>query len=67
MTIKREIEKLFKNHKYDFNYFNRVYKNYLSTKRTFKDKTFDKELARLIYKTISWQEFERNEFNPNIY
>ena len=66
MTIVKEIENLFKNNKYDFNYFNRVYRNYLSVKRTSKDKTFDKELAHLIYRTIFWQEFEQNEFEPNI-
>lgn len=66
MTIVKEIENLFKNNKYDFNYFNRVYRNYLSVKRTSKDKTFDKELAHSIYRVISWEEFERNEFSPNI-
>ena len=51
MTIKREIEILFKNRKFDFRRFNQVLKNYLRVKKAFQLKAFNKDL---VYHLYSW-------------
>ena len=49
MTIKREIEILFKNRKFDFKRFNQVLKNYLKVRKAFQLKTFNKDLVYHLY------------------
>jgi hypothetical protein len=49
MTIKRKIEILFKNRKFDFKRFNQVLKNYLRVKKAFQLKAFNKDLVYQIY------------------
>lgn len=49
MTIKREIEILFKNRKFDFKRFNQVFKNYLRVKKAFQLKAFNENLVYQIY------------------
>ena len=51
MKIKREIEILFKNRKFDFQRFNQVFKNYLRVKKAFQLKVFNKDL---VYQIYSW-------------
>ena len=51
MTIKRKIEILFKNRKFDFKRFNQVLKNYLRVKKAFQLKAFNKDL---VYQIYSW-------------
>lgn len=49
MTIKREIEILFKNRKFDFKRFNQVLKNYLKVRKALQLKAFNEDLVYEIY------------------
>ena len=49
MTIKRKIEILFKNRKFDFRRFNQVLKNYLRIRKALQLKAFNKDLVYQIY------------------
>ena len=51
MTIKREMEILFKNRKFDFKRFNQVLKNYLRIKKALQLKAFD---GNLVYHLYAW-------------
>lgn len=51
MKIKREIEILFKNRKFDFQRFNQVLKNYLRVEKAFQLKAFNENL---VYQIYSW-------------
>lgn len=49
MTIKRKIEILFKNRKFDFKRFNQVLKNYLKVRKALQLKAFNEDLVYHLY------------------